>query len=437
MPDHESHCYKFIPWLIAIVGSTFLAYQLLLQTSISVMIPALERSFATNAAGVGILSSSFFYTYLILQVPGGLLIDRMGPRKVLTIGMLICAIAVLLFAHAHSFLAASINRMLMGLVAATACAGAFYLIAHWFPPRRFALVGGLVEGFAMLGGMLGEVAVSQRVAIVGWRIAIIECAVLGIILAVLCGFIIRDRPKNHVFFTVPTSSCSDILQHLKKVMGIPQVWLIGLFAGCMFALVSAFAGLWCVPYLQIRYGLPATTTSIASSMIFIGVAVGSPFLGWLSDRIGKRKPVMFYSASLCLVFMLIVLYYPDISFAWMFILLFLVGATSGVYILPFALIREITPREARGTAMGFANMMAILIGSPILQPLIGKLLEFHWDHKNINGVQIFNVTDYQTSLAVLPICLALALVVLIFIRETHCQEAHSTTETQMFSLQQR
>lgn len=422
MMNRKSQSSHLLAWLIWIFGSSFLVYQFLLQTSISVMIAGLQQAFHSNAASIGFLSSSFFYTYFFLQVPGGLLVDRYGPRKVLTVGLFICVIAVALFAHAKSFWVAQLSRMLMGLVAAPAFAGAFYLIAHWFSPKRFALIGGLTESFAMLGGMLGEVFVSVRVAQSGWRMTLIECAIIGLLLAVLTGLIVRDRDKYHTVTYLPKANFSNILIHLKKVVGLPQVWLIGLFSGCTFALVSAFAGLWCVPYLQVRYNLPATTASFASSMIFIGVAVGSPFLGWYSDRIGKRKAPMFFSAALCLIFMLMVLYLPHLSFAWMFVLLFLVGATAAIYMLPFALIREITPKETRGTAMGFANMMAILIGSPILQPLIGKLLELDWDKKSINGVQIFHVTDYQISLSVLPICLLLALLVLIFICETNCQE---------------
>lgn len=413
---------KIIPWLMWFFGASFLLYQFLLQTSISVIMGKLQQAFDINAASVGLISASFFYPYFLMQVPGGLLVDRFGPRKVLTWGFCICVVGVMFFAHAQNFWVAASSRMLMGLVAAPAFAGALYLIANWFSPKKFALLSGLTESFAMLGGVLGQVAVAQRVASAGWRITFIDCAIIGLVLTICTGLIIRDRPRNSLNVCLASTKLSIIRQHFKKVMGLPQVWLIGLFSGLTFALVSAFGGLWCVPYLEVRYGLPATITSIASSMIFIGVAVGSPFLGWLSDHIGKRKPVMFYSALLCLLLMLIALYFPKVPFGLMIFLLFLVGATASVYMLPFALVREITPKETRGTAMGFANMMSIFIGSPVLQPLIGKFLELDWDGKNVNGIQVFHLTDYQISLAILPLCLLLSLIIWCFIRETNCCE---------------
>lgn len=418
----ESLTYRLRPWIIWLFGSIFLVYQFLLQTSSSVMIPGLEKAFSIDAASVGFLSSSFFYTYVLFQVPGGLLVDRFGPRKVLTFGMLICVISVGCFAHAKNFHTAGLSRMLMGFVSAPAFAGAFYLIAEWFPLKRFALVAGLTESFAMFGGMLGEVWLATRVTAVGWRLTLIECAWIGLICVIGILLIVRDRPKQSSVRDLTPIKLGQVWQHLLKVMGLPQVWLIGFFAACTFALVSAFAGLWCVPYLEARYQLPVTVVSWASSMIFIGVAIGCPCIGWLSDYIGKRKPVMFYSALTCLIVMCVILYLPTINFTVMFVLLFLLGFAASTYMLPFALIREITPQETRGTAMGFANMMAILFGSPIFQPAIGKLLEMDWDHKVVNGVQIFHITDYKISLSILPLCLLFALFLLPFIKETYCRE---------------
>lgn len=406
-------------WIVWAFGSLFLLYQFLLQTSGSVMIPSLEQAFHINAAGVGLLSSSYFYTYLVMQVPAGFLVDRFGARRLLVAGMLICAMAVWLFANAQTVAVAEFSRLLMGLVAAPAFAAALFLVANWFPPERFATIVGFTELLGMSGSMLGQVYLAASIAHVGWRETLVRFSILGILIAISVWVIVRDRPRKSIY-QKPTHATSliHVFSHLWKVMGLPQVWVIGLFSGLTFALISAMGGLWGVPYLTLRYGASPTLTAFASSMIFVGVGFGCPFFGWVSDRVHKRKPVMALGTLSCLAILLCVLYLPNIPFGLMFALMFALGFTSSVYMIPFALVSEITPKEARGTAVGLTNMLSIVIGSPILQPIIGRLLELNTQHQVINGVQIFQLRDYQLTLGLLPIILLLALVTLLFIRET-------------------
>lgn len=365
---------SFLPWLIWGVGSLFLLYQFLLQTSTSIMIPELERAFQISPATVGVLSSSFFYTYLLMQVPAGILIDRLGARLMLSGCLVICSIAVVIFACAPNMLIAGCARMLMGLVAASAFISALYLAGNWFPPRQFATVAGFTEAIGMLGGVLGEAYLAPSVNHFGWRATMVQCAVIGIIMAVLAAVIVRDHPskKSHI-----TLHPARLFSGLKQVFGLPQAWVIGLFSALTFVVVSALAGLWGVPFLQVHYNLSVTTAAVANSMIFVGVGCGSPCLGWLSDRIGRRKPVMLGSTLLCLMIMCVVLYVTQLPLALMFVMLFMLGFTAGIYMLPFALVREITSKKVRGTAIGFANMLCILVGSPVLQPLIGRILEMN------------------------------------------------------------
>lgn len=422
---------SFAAWVIWGIGSLFLLYQFLLQTSSSVMIPELERAFQINPATVGILSSSFFYTYFFMQVPAGILIDRFGARYVLSICLVICSIAVMLFAYAHTVMLATCARMLMGLVAASAFTSALYLAANWFPARQFAAIAGLTEAMAMLGGILGESYLALSVKHFGWRETMTQCAIVGVVMAILVVLIVRNYPgkkSNTNLHLTEAPLLPHVLICLKQIMGLPQVWVIGLFSALTFALVTALAGLWGVPFLEVHYHLPVTLAAIANSMILVGVGCGSPCLGWLSERIGKRKPVMFGSTLLCLIIMCVIIYVVNLPLWLMFILLFMLGFTAGIYMLPFVLVREITNKEVRGTAIGFTNMLCIFIGSPILQPLIGKLLEMDWDHyKKINGVPIFHLADYQIALTTLPVALFFALITLLFIRETHCQETVNLT----------
>lgn len=417
---------RFFPWLVWVVGSLFLIYQFLLQTSPSVMVSSWQQDFHLSATQIGLLSSSFFFTYIVMQVPAGILIDKLGPRLLLSVGILICAIAAWSFSQTDQLDHAIVYRMIMGLVAAPAFGSALYLAANWFDPRRFAMIAGFTETLGMFGGFASQACFALTVAHIGWRDTYVAMAILGSLAAILIWLVVRRSPYQHVTsipHKQPQSSISNIWQSLGKVIGLPQVWLLGLFSGLTFAAISAMGGLWGVPFLLARYDLTPTTAAVVNAMLFAGMGIGSPIMGWLSDRIGKRKPLMLYGTLLNLVFLSLVIYLPGLPWQAMPVLLFFTGVMASVYILPFAVVRELTPRAVQGTAMGFTNMMSILLGSPVLQPLIGRLLDVHAHPASAGKLGTFVTLDYQMAFLVLPLCLLIALVLLKFIRETYCQQS--------------
>jgi len=236
------------------------------------------------------------------------------------------------------------------------------------------------------------------------------------LISLLIWMVVRERESRFNQTLEVSSTKIGFLERAKGALGQAQSWYNGIFAGLTFAVIAAFAGLWCVPFLRTVYGLSLITAAEASSMVFVGVAFGCPFLGWLSDRIGKRRIVMFYGTLICLAAVTAAIYL-SVPLWMMFVLLFIVGATSSVYILPFAIVRSITPAASRGTAMGFVNMLCITLGAPILQPLIGYMLRSYGSGKTVAGVEIFSTPDFHLALIVLPMCLIVALIMLLFIKD--------------------
>ncbi len=408
-------------WLIWGIGALFTLYQFLLQSSTSVMEPCLIKAFHIDAVQFGLLSSAFFYAYLILQIPGGILLDRYGARRVLSVGITLCVITTVWFGMAHSFAAAEASRIIMGLATAPAVAAAMYLGCNWFPANRFALIAGMTEMLGMLGGAIGQVFIAQCVGSIGWRNTMYAIAAVGVIFLILVITIVRDRPTE--FSNLKTRAKADpVWQSLWVVIKLPQAWLNGCVAGLLFALIAAFASLWSVPYLMAYYKLGLNTAAFASSMIFFGAVVGNPLAGWLSDYIGKRKPVMWLGTSGLLITFIIMLFTPKIPLVLMITILFLQGLCAACYVIPFAVVSDITPVKVRGTAMGFVNMMVILIGAPFLQPLIGYLLEADNYHAlSLHAQNLFSVHDYKMALLVFPLCFLLALILLLFVKETRIE----------------
>lgn len=404
---------KLRPWIIWLTATSFVFFQFLLQTSTSVMIPALIKAFQINPLQVGILASSYFYSYLVMQLPAGMLVDRFGARRILSIGILLFTSACWLFAHASNFYIAQFSRILMGLGAAPVIGTTFALVAHWFPSNRFALIIGLTDTLGMLGGIAGEAYLAGWVEHIGWRQTIFGCFLVGIIITVLIISVIRDKPPS---INLPNEN-NNPFKKLGEVIHSSQIWLNGIYVAFIWGVAIAFTGLWSVPFLQAAYQLSLTTAASASSMVFVGIAIATPLTGWLADNIPPIRRLLMYGWTvLGLITLSAALYLPHLPLFLVFILLFLFGCSTSSYIISFAIVREMTSANARATAMSFTNMMSIAVGSPILQPLIGYFLNKEPANHLTVAHTHFAATDFKLAFIILPICLAMALINLIFIR---------------------
>jgi MFS family permease len=381
----------WLGWLVATFAGL---YQFLLQISPSVMIPELSQSFHLDELGVSLLSSSFFYTYILCQIPAGVLIDYFKARRVLTIFLSLMAIVCATFSQAQSLWVAETSRILMGLFAAPFAVSAFYLAAHTLPERFFAIIVGLTETLAMAGSAIGQILMARGVLAVGWRHTLLIMAFIAVFLAICAFFFIRDEKDRHVISTPRGFHLSDTIAMLK----MPQAWINGLFCGLTFGVIAAFGSFWAIPYLMTAYHVPLHRAAEASSMIFLGAGLGAPLIGWLTHHFSARLLMMGCTVG-TLIVSSILLYMP-ITFGMAFLLMMLLGFFSAVYLLPFAVMRDITPSHMRGTVMGYVNMMCILIGSPVLQPLIGWILSIHTSS---------SLSAYHHALSVIPLSLVIAL----------------------------
>lgn len=410
-------------WFMWGLAITFLLLQFVLQGSVSGIAPFLAKDFHTNVAAVGLISSSYFWTYLLLQMPGGMLVDRLGAKRLLVAGTLICAAGTFWFAMSRGIDTAVWSRMLTGLGTAPALACGFYLIGSWFTPAYFAFVVGLSEALAMLAGGVGSEIISTAASHFGWRMVLLCAAVICLIMAVLMTIFLQDRPKKSHHQAKPKSVLT-VKQQLIAILGLPQIWLNGLFSGLMFPMISLLATYWCIPYLMARYGVSIKLAALGNLAIFLGAGLGCPFLGHLSDFFRRRKVVMAIGALAAFITMSMALYIPHLRFSTEVALLFFTGMSASVYVLPFALVNEIAPEEARGTAMGFTNMLSIIFGAPLFMPLVGILLKSQ--AAAVQGTTNFPASSYTMALSILPISFLLAFLVLVWIREPVREYTHRT-----------
>jgi MFS family permease len=408
--------------IICILASSFYMYEFILQVSPAVMTQELTRDLSLNAASLGTMAAFYYYAYTPMQLPAGFLFDRFGPRRLITIAILICALGALLFGITSTVAVASAGRFFMGIGSAFSFIGTLVLISRWFPPRYFAFLTGLVELMSCAGAIVGETPLTIAVAHWGWRHTILILSVVGIILGLLIWAIVRDSPdvvtKGLKFQSIAKKT---ILQSLKQVCRNNQTWFTALYSFMVWAPITAFAALWGVPFLVCAYGLSTKMASTACTMIWLAIGLGSPLLGWWSDKVGLRCMPLKFAACLGVIGLVPVIYIPHLPLFWLYFCLFLFGLAASGQSLAFGVVKDNNHANVAGTAIGINNM-ATVAGGALFQPIIGLLLHFYWNGISYQGTPFYNAIDYRRAFIVLPLCYLIAFLIGKFLlRETHCQ----------------
>lgn len=410
-----------IAWLMWSFGAAFFFYEFLVQISPNVMATGLMQTFNIQADKLGLLAGVFAYAYAFMQIPSGLLLDKLGPCRLLAGASALITIGCLLFANSTSFMMALSGRFLIGMGAASAVIGCMKIAANWFPADKFALVLGLTVSIGMSGAIMGSAPLAVVMEYYDWQTCMNALAVVGLLFILLFLGVCQNAPKSQQAKNEESIKLSSLLQGLQFSLKRKQVWLVAIYGMLMFAPSISFCGLWGVPFLQMKYQLSAIAAAGLTSLVFVGWLIGSPLCGYISDSLQRRKPTMIYGAILSLALILLVLYMPNLSQESLSVILLLFGITSSGFLPAFSIIKEISPKECSATVLSFMNTMNSL-GPALLQPVIGILLATIWAGvSDISGVPIYSIANYQLALAVLPIFLLIACILVIFIDETYCK----------------
>lgn len=407
------------PILVISLCAAFLFYKYILQIFPSVITDQLMRDFQLTGAGLGNLAATFYYSYMITQLFVGVILDRYSTRWLTALAIFSCALGTLLFAQSHTVWAAGLARGLMGIGVAFATVAYMKLAAMWFPPRQYAFVSGLLATAAMAGAVFGQAPLAWVVSGVGWRNCLLLTALVGLVLAALFIFIVRDKNTETTAAT-PTKkhfSYHDVLEVFKN----GQNWLLTLYGGLAFSPIVIFGGLWGNPFLEQAYSLGKTEAASLISLVFIGLGIGSPVLGFISDRLGNRRQVMLWSTLASCAAILLILYCHPMPIALLSILLFLFGFGLGAFMLVFAIGKEMNKISLVATVIAMINTSDAALDA-LTEPLIGKFLDLCWDGKIVNGVHYFSLQSYHIALAILPIYLIVGALLLLGVRDVPLQK---------------
>jgi len=403
--------------LICAIGAIFYCYEFVLRIIPGTLQTELRAAFGhISATTFGQLSAVYYFAYSPMQMPVGMLMDRFGPRRLLTLACALCTIGSFLFSYSSSILIAGIGRFLVGFGSSFAFVGVLSLALNWLPRRYFSLVAGLITTLGMLGLVYGEVKLTKMVESMGLVYVLSTMVVFGLILSLLILFIVRDRPQD---VEVQTQPLNNFFSDVWRVLTSSQVWIIGFVGACLYTSLSVFGELWGKSYLECAHHLTKMDAAKTISALFLGWAVGAPLAGYLSDWTGRRVLPLVIGAFLSLICISIVLYWPGLSYLSLSIWLFLYGVFSATEIIIFVMAKENSGAKLSGTVFAATNMI-VTMGGVLFQPLVGKLLDIFGSHDIMAGEHVYHAVDYQWALAILPISLIVVLIfALFFLKDSH------------------
>lgn len=417
-----------LAWMIWGLGAALYLIGFYQRVAPGVITTELMTDFQLDATALGNLSAFYFYSYVAMQVPTGLLADHWGPRRLLASGASIAGLGTLLFAMAPDALWANLGRLLIGGSVAVAFVGMLKLAGHWLPPKQYSLASGMALFCGVVGAVFAGVPLRLLVDAFGWRPVMLVSAAVAFIVALAIWLLVRDDPTERGYAShaialdgATTQQGKGVMAGIRAVLGYRNTWLLYFIPGAGVGSVLTFAGLWGVPFLTTHYGLEKTSAAAICSTLLVSWAIGGPVFGWLSDHLGHRKPLYLLGCVVQLTGWCVVILVPGLPVWLLLLLLIVVGFFTGNMIIGFAFARESAPASLAGTASGLVNM-GVMIGPMLLQPAVGWLLDRNWSGSMDNGARIYGLEAYRNGFSLMLAWLALALVLILFTRETHCKQ---------------
>jgi MFS family permease len=393
-----------VAWLVTAI---YYFYQYTLRSAPAVMMPQLAEAFSLSAMGVASLAGLFYWGYSPFSLVAGVLLDRIGPRRVVPLGAAAVGVGALLFAYGNADVA-SAGRLLQGAGGVFALIGAVYIATGSFPASMAATLIGATQMFGMAGGSAGQFVVGPMIAAgVPWTRFWVGMGVAGLVIGALLYALIPPAGKS--------AGGSDWLHSAARAMRTvflnPQSVLCGFIAGLLFIPTTIFDMVWGVRYLQEARGLDYGTAVMRSAAVPLGWMIGCPLLGFVSDRLGRRKPVIAGAAVVLLGCLAWILYGPA-NVLPPYVLALVAGIASGAAMLPYTVIKEANPPEYSGTATGVVNFLNFTF-SALLGPVFAGLLR-----RASGGAETMGLEHYQDAFVPLLYGVGIAIVLTLVLKET-------------------
>ena len=398
--------------------AAFLFYKYILQNFPSVMASQLMESFHLQGLGLGVLSGVYFWTYLIVPLFVGIILDHYGTRWVTSLAIFACALGIFVFSQAEHLNTAIIGRALTGVGVSFATIAYFKLAAVWFDKKHYALLASFVVAAAMVGAICGQMPLAWLMQHVGWRNSLVDLAWLGVVLGLFFLIYVRDVPSTGINHAAEAQKIADedtrsIWQNIMLIINNKQNWLLTADGGLAFSPVVIFCGLWGNPFLQQAYHLDKLTSSTLISVVFVGLGIGSPVLAMVTRWMKNRCALMGYSTLISALALTLVIYVHPLPIWMLGFLLFVFGFCLGSFSIVFVIGKESNPLYLAGTVISLINASDAFLDA-ITEPLIGAVLDAVG---KIAHSHEFSLFSYHLALGILPLYQVLGAAMLKWVKD--------------------
>ncbi len=403
----------------------------------AVVSPELVKTFHINAASLGLLSAAYFYPYAVMQFPSGLLSDYLGPRRAVSIFILIAGVGTVLFGAAQSYDIALVGRGIMGIGVAVVYIPVMKILAVWFRKHEFATLTGALLTVGNIGALAASAPLAWLVAQAGWRESFYYLGGVTVVLAILTFTLVRNKPQDLGLPTIDaidgvqadsTSASATVEEEIppgramKMAVSSRNYFPLAIYAFFVYGTMMGFQGLWGVPYMMDTYGFSKQVASNVLMMWAVGMIFGCPIAGVLSDRIfhNRRTVVLLGSGTYTLLWLLLVLAPGTLNATLLSILFFAMGFTGGFYVVTYAQITELLPKQVAGTAVGVYNPW-FFIGGALFQQIMGVILDSYG-----KVGKIFPVNAYRATFILCFVGMIVGTLGVFFSRDTMTQRLPGT-----------
>lgn len=412
-------------WIVCLTAALFFFYEFIQMGMFNSISPELMHEFKINASQLGTISATYFYADVAFLLVAGVLLDRFSTRTIILSAMVLCVSSTLVFALSPNIWIAGGAHFVAGIGNAFCFLSCIKLATRWFPSKQLALIIGLMVTLAMVGGAVAQTPLTLLVEALGWRKAVIADAALGAIIIGLIWYLVYDEPEdpNQRYGESHTLPMVSLGTALSAALRNKQNWLCGLYTCLLNLPIFLLGALWGIMFLTQVHHIARADAANITTMVFVGTIIGSPLMGWISDRIGRRRMPMIIGGILSLIVMLAIMYLPNLGFTSLLLLFLLLGIFTSTQIIGYPTIAESSPKNLTGTATSIASVL-IMGGGAVFQPLFGWLMDLNGDRTMVDGVAVYSAHDYMLGMMIMPIGFVIGLIAIAFIRETYCRPSH-------------
>lgn len=383
----------------------------------------LQIAFNASGALLGSIAAAYFYTYALMQVPTGILVDTVGVRRVVALGTIAAAAGTLLFAYSESIIVAVAGRVLIGIGVGVMFIALLKFNALWFHERHFATASGVSILVGNIGAIMAGMPLVWGAEYFSWRSIFAFLALMTLLLGVLSWWFLKDAPVAADSEAAAEPWRASLLGVLRNRATWPALWPNVGIGGTLFA----FNGLWAVPYLHDVHGLSRSMAALHVSVLIVGFAVGALLVGLISDRLQRRLPILLGVSALYVLAWLPLLLAWKMPLLLSFILFAAMGLGAAGFTLNWACVKEVNHPRLAGMAMSVVNIGAFAAAG-ILQPLVGWVMDARWDGTMSGGARIYSSENYRAALTIFLLCSAAGWLGSFTIRETRCKNIFSGPE---------